>query len=104
MYRLAFKMRLHPGSAAEYKKRHDNIWPELTQLLKKARISDYSIFLDDETNILFAVLKADELDAVERLPTSQLMKDWWSYMSDIMETNPDYSPVSRVLSEMFYMA
>ena len=60
MKRHAFKMKLKPGNEAEYKKRHEDIWPELTKLLTESGISDYTIFLDRETNILFAVqLQAD---------------------------------------------
>ena len=44
MKRVAFTMQLKPGQKEEYKKRHDEIWPELKQLLKQAGISEYSIF------------------------------------------------------------
>lgn len=103
MKRIAFKMRLHPGKTAEYKKRHDEIWPELIQLLKQAGIADYSIFLDETTNALFGVLKIEDAARMDELPEHPVMQRWWAYMADIMETNADYSPVSVALSEVFYL-
>jgi L-rhamnose mutarotase len=98
-----FKMKLKPGFESEYKKRHDEIWPELSQLLKDAGISDYSIFLDKETNILFAVQKLTEDNKNDELPKTEIMKKWWDYMADIMEVNPDNSPLAIDLEQVFYM-
>ena len=101
--RVAFKMKLHFGKVEEYKRRHDELWPELTQLLKQTGIQDYSIFLDEETNILFGTLKIEDAKKLDELPEHSVMKKWWSYMKDIMETNPDSSPVSIPLKEVFYL-
>jgi L-rhamnose mutarotase len=98
-----FKMKLKPGFEAEYKKRHDEIWPGLLQLLKDAGISDYSIFLDKETNILFAVQKLTDDNKNDELPKTEIMKKWWDYMADIMEVNPDNSPVAVDLEQVFHM-
>ncbi len=103
MKKLAFKMKLHPGKEDEYKRRHDQLWPELGQLLKKTGIEDYSIFLDEETNDLLGVLKINNPDAMNDLPNHPVMKKWWVYMKDIMECNPDNSPVSIPLKEVFYL-
>jgi L-rhamnose mutarotase len=104
MQRIAFKMQLNKGQKVEYQKRHDQIWPELVHLLKKAGIEDYSIFLDEETYALFGVLKiADESELLD-LPKQEIMQKWWAYMADIMEVNPDKSPLSKPLQEVFYMA
>ncbi|MBL7740842.1 MAG: L-rhamnose mutarotase [Chitinophagaceae bacterium] len=103
MARVAFKMIMFPGKEAEYKKRHDEIWPELVQLLKETGISDYSIFLDSGTNSLFGVLKAENPSALDNLPSQPVMQKWWAYMKDIMESNPDNSPVSIPLKEVFYL-
>jgi L-rhamnose mutarotase len=103
MDRVAFKMKLFPGFKEEYKKRHDEIWPELVALLKDTGISEYSIFLDEETNSLFGVLKAEDAKALDNLPSHAVMQKWWAYMGDIMESNPDNSPVSIPLEEVFYM-
>jgi L-rhamnose mutarotase len=103
MQRLAFKMKLFKGYEAEYKKRHDEIWPELSALLKETGVSDYVIFLDNDTNDLLGVLKLEEGKSMDDLPSHPVMKKWWAYMADIMETNPDKSPVSVPLNEVFYM-
>ena len=103
MARIAFKMKLHDGFEEEYKKRHDALWPELQQLLASAGISEYSIFLDAETNMLFGVLKAEDPAALDNLPKQPVMQRWWAYMRDIMESNADNSPVSIPLQEVFYL-
>lgn len=96
-------MKLFPGKEAEYKKRHDEIWPELTALLKDSGISEYSIFLDNETLNLFGVLNIEDASKNAELPSYPVMQKWWAYMGDIMESNPDNSPVSVSLKEVFYM-
>lgn len=103
MKRVAFKMKLYPDKVAEYKKRHDEIWPELQQLLQKTGIRDYSIFLDEETLSLFGILKVADPRALDNLPQQPIMKKWWHHMKDIMETNEDESPVSIPLKEVFYL-
>jgi L-rhamnose mutarotase len=100
---IAFKMQLLPGHAAEYRRRHDQIWPELCTLLRDAGVSDYSIFLDEETNILFAVLRRRDDHRLEELPSTQLMQRWWRYMADIMVVHPDSSPVQRPLQPVFHL-
>jgi len=103
LHRVAFKMKLFKGREAEYKKRHNELWPDLQELLKTAGISDYSIFLDESTGDLFGVLKAGSLEALDKLPESPVMQKWWKYMADIMESNPDNSPVSIPLTEVFFL-
>ena len=103
MQRIAFKMQLNKGAEAEYKKRHDELWPELTQLLKSTGISDYAIFLDESTNSLFGTLKIETAQLLDDLPAHPVMQKWWLYMKDIMESNPDNSPVSIPLKEVFYL-
>jgi L-rhamnose mutarotase len=99
----AFKMLLCAGYAEEYKKRHDEIWPELKSLLKDHGISDYSIFLDEESNVLFGIMTVDNISSLKSLPESTVMKKWWAYMKDIMVTNDDASPVSIPLKQVFFM-
>ena len=103
MDRVAFKMKLFPGFEQEYKKRHDAIWPELSALLKETGVSEYSIFLDEETNNLIGVLKVTNKALLDTLPAKALMQKWWAYMGDIMESNADNSPVSIPLKEVFYL-
>jgi L-rhamnose mutarotase len=103
MQRVAFKMQLFKGQEKEYRKRHDEIWPELSELLKKTGVQEYSIFLDESTNSLFGVLQIDNPVKLDELPAHPVMQKWWAYMKDIMESNPDNSPVSIPLQEVFYL-
>ncbi len=103
MERVAFKMYLNEGQKEEYKKRHNELWPELHQLLKDAGVSEYSIFLDEETNILFAFQKLSGTGSSQDLGSTEIVQKWWAFMSDIMKSNPDNSPVSVTLDEVFYM-
>jgi L-rhamnose mutarotase len=103
MPRYAFKMFMHPGRRDEYKRRHDALWPELRDLLKQAGVSNYSIHLDEETNILFAYLESPDAHGMDDLPRHPVMRRWWAHMADIMRANPDGSPVAVPLSEMFYL-
>ena len=96
-------MKLFPGMAVEYKRRHDDIWPELAALLRRIGVSEYSIFLDESTNDLFGVLRCVDATALDRLPDDPIVKKWWAAMKDVMETNPDNSPVSLSLREVFYL-
>jgi len=103
MEKHAFKMKLHPGKAAEYKRRHDEIWPELVELLHEAGVSDYSIHLDEETGILFGVLWRRDDHGMEALPETEIMQKWWAHMADVMETHDDNAPVATDLTLMFHM-
>jgi len=103
MKRIAFKMQLHKGFEAEYKKRHDELWPELVELLKEAGIKEYRIFLDKEEGNLFAIMQVENEAALENLPGHPVMEKWWNFMKDIMETNADNSPTSIPLEEVFYL-
>jgi len=101
MRRFAFKMKLYPGCKEEYIKRHNQIWPELKELIKETGISGYSIFLDEETNILFGYQQLEGDQSSQDLGANPVVQKWWEYMADIMETNPDNSPVTIPLEEVF---
>jgi L-rhamnose mutarotase len=103
MMRHAFTMKLKPGFEAEYKKRHDEIWPELAKELRKAGVSDYSIFLEEETLMLFAVQIVNDKNSAADLPQNQIVRKWWDYMAPLMEVNPDNSPVVKPLKEVFHL-
>ena len=103
MEKFAFKMHLNPGCLDEYKKRHDEIWPELVTLLREAGISDYSIHLDEDTNTLFGVLWRSAEHGMDALPDHPVMQKWWAYMADIMETKPSNEPVATPLTPVFHM-
>lgn len=96
-------MKLKPGFEEEYKKRHDEIWLELSEALTAAGVSDYSIYLDRTTGVLFAVQKRTANHTADTLPNHPIVKKWWAYMADIMDTNPDNSPVSTPLECVFHM-
>ena len=102
--KIAFRMFLNPGQAAEYRRRHDEIWPELTRLLKASGIHDYSIYLDEEHEVLFAVLRREAGHTMNELPQHPVMQRWWAHMADIMETKPDNEPVAVTLETVFHMA
>ena len=99
----AFKMHLNPGMAAEYRKRHDQVFPELVDLLHAAGVKDYSIHLDEETNTLFGVLWRRVDHTMDELPRTEAMKRWWARMADIMATNEQNEPLSTDLVPMFWM-
>lgn len=101
--RYAFKMYLNPGMETEYARRHDEIWPELVDLLRAAGISDYSIHLDRGTNILFAILTRPADHGMDALPEHPVMRRWWDHMADIMRTHPDGAPVVEPLVPVFHM-
>jgi L-rhamnose 1-epimerase len=103
MKRESFKMFLKPGFENEYEKRHNAIWPELKELLSKAGVSNYSTFWDKETNVLYAYQETDGDGSSQDLGGTEIVKKWWAYMADVMETNSDNSPISVPLKEVFHM-
>ncbi len=103
MEKIAFKMKLKPGQKDEYIRRHYFIWPTLKATLKKHRVSDYSIFLDEETNTLFAVQQKSGESNSQEIGDNEIVQKWWEYMADIMETNPDHSPVTIPLINVFHL-
>lgn len=103
MERQAFLMKIKKGFEAEYKRRHDEIWPELKEQIAAAGIRDYSIYLDERTQVLFACLKLENGHTSENLPSNPVVRKWWNYMADIMEVNPDNSPVQLPIREVFHM-
>src|SRR5579863_546633 len=103
MGRLAFKMFLNPGQRDEYKRRHDALWPDLRALLKQAGVRNYSIFLDAKTDVLFAYLERPANHGMDDIPSDPVMMRWWAFMKDIMAANPDGSPVTEPLDEVFHL-
>ncbi|MBP3942380.1 L-rhamnose mutarotase [Sphingobacteriaceae bacterium WQ 2009] len=100
--KIAFKMFLKKGNAEEYFRRHAEIWPALKSLLSYHGISNYSIFLDDDGETLFAYQEVDRVGSQE-LALQKIVQQWWAYMADIMLCNPDNSPITVPLSKIFYM-
>ena len=103
MQKYAFRMQLCPGMEAEYRRRHDEIWPELVALHKEAGVSDYSVHLDRMTNALFGVLWRKDDHRMDDLPKHPVMKRWWAHMADIMAVKPDNEPIAVPLVSVFHM-
>ena len=103
MKRMAFKMFLNPGQKEEYKRRHQNLFPELRQLLHDSGVRNYSIYLDEDTDTLYAYQEVEGEGGSQDLGETDICKKWWAYMAAIMKCNPDNSPVSIPLPEMFHM-
>jgi L-rhamnose mutarotase len=103
MEQIAFVMRLEPGHEREYRRRHDEIWPELKAALTQAGIRDYSIFLDEVTLTLFAVLRLTPDNTCDRLPSLPIMRRWWDSMADLMEVDSTNRPIDQALTPVFHM-
>lgn len=102
-HRQAFVMQLYPGMAAEYQKRHDNLWQEMQDMIHAHGGGNYSIFLNPETNQLFGYIELENPQLWSKTAETEICRKWWAYMADIMETNPDNSPVQTGLPEVFHL-
>ncbi len=96
-------MKLYPGMAEEYKRRHDALWPEIKEIIHEYGGSEYSIFLDQDTDILYACIRVEDEQRWAESADTEICRKWWDYMADVMETNPDNSPVSSDLELMFHL-
>src|SRR5690349_16356509 len=101
---IAFRMQLKPGCEPEYEKRHSELWPELARVLAEAGVYDYTIFLDPQTMVLFAVLRLHPEGRRDDLPNHPVVKRWWRYMAELMVVNEDFSPVEWPLRQVFHFA
>ena len=104
MIRKAFLMKVHPTAHDEYRRRHDAIWPELAAALREHGLLSYSIFLDAARSLLFASVELESAERWNVIARTEVCRRWWAYMRDIMETNPDDSPLSEELDEVFHMS
>lgn len=103
MVRKGFKMYLYPGMAKEYERRHATLWNEMKDMIGEYGGHNYSIYLDEETNVLFGYLEVEDEDRWNQSAQTAICKKWWDYMADIMETNEDNSPVCIPLKPVFYL-
>ncbi len=101
MIRKSFKMKLYDGMKEEYKRRHDNLWTEMKDMIHQYGGHNYSIFLDEETNVLYGYIELEDEALWDRSADTEICRKWWDYMADIMDTNPDNSPVSVDLVKLF---
>jgi len=104
MVRKAFAMKVHPTAHDEYRRRHDAIWPELAATLRAHGVGSYSIFLDPARSVLFAYVELESVERWNAIADTAVCRRWWAFMRDIMETNPDGSPISEALTEVFQLA
>jgi L-rhamnose mutarotase len=103
MEQIGFRMQMNEGQAQEYRRRHDEIWPELVALLKDVGVSDYSIFLHEETNSLFAVLRRTINHTMDTLPLEPVMQRWWAHMADVMASDDNNEPIVEPLERVFHL-
>lgn len=103
MIRKGFVMSVSPGKAEEYYRRHNPIWPELEATLKEHGILSYSIFLHPQTNQLFAYAEIEDELKWNAIAQTNVCRRWWAYMKEIMPSNPDHSPITADLQEVFFM-
>lgn len=99
----SFKMKLYEGQQAEYEKRHNQLWPEMKEMIHEYGGSNYSIFFDEETNILYGYIELEDEAKWNKSAETVICRKWWDYMRDIMETNPDNSPISKDLKLVFHL-
>ncbi|TBM32184.1 L-rhamnose mutarotase [Hafnia paralvei] len=104
MIRKAFVMQVNPDAHAEYQRRHSPIWPELEAELKAHGAHHYSIFLDEKRHLLFGFVEIESEARWNAIAETDVCQRWWKHMGDVMPSNPDYSPVSDDLKEVFYLA
>ena len=103
MIRKGFKMFLYPGMAQEYEKRHKELWPEMKDMIHAHGGHNYSIYLDQETNVLYGYLEVEDEELWAKSADTAINRKWWDYMADIMETNEDNSPVCVDLTTVFHL-
>ena len=103
MIRKTFLMHVNPDQHAEYERRHNPIWQELADVLKAHGVHNYSIHLDAETNLLFAYAEIEDEARWNSIAQEPICQKWWRHMGDVMPGNPDNSPVSRDLREVFHL-
>ena len=101
MIKKAFRMKVYPDQHAEYEKRHKELWPEMRQMLKEHGVKSYSIFLDKETSVLCAYAEIESEELWNQIAMTDINQKWWEFMEPVMETNPDKSPISQVLKQVF---
>ena len=103
MIRKAFVMQVFTDKHGEYKRRHDEIWPELARTLKEHGAHSYGIYLDEARNLLFAHVEIESEERWAAVAQTAVCQEWWAYMADVMPANPDNSPLSQGLKEVFYL-
>jgi len=96
-------MAVHKGQESEYERRHAEIWAEFRCMLIAHGIQSYSIYLDPETNDLFGYVECEDEARWAAIAQTEVCQRWWKRMGDVMPSNPDHSPVSVELKEVFHL-
>ena len=103
MIHKSFKMHLYEGMAEEYERRHNLLWPEMKDMIHEYGGKNYTIFLDKETLTLFGYIEIEDEERWAKGADTAINRKWWDFMADIMETNPDNSPVCKDLHPVFHL-
>ena len=103
MIRKAFRMRVNAGSEDEYERRHRPVWADLERVLLDHGVRSYSIFVAPDTRDLFGYVEVDDEAHWDAIAATDVCRRWWHHMRDLMPTNPDDSPVSYDLREVFHV-
>lgn len=103
LIRKGFTMKLHEGVAEEYERRHNALWPEMKEMIHQYGGRNYSIFLDERTNILYGYIELEDEALWARSAETDICKKWWKFMAPLMDVNPDNSPVSCDLRPVFHL-
>ncbi len=96
-------MAVHPDRHADYERRHNPVWRELGDTLVQHGVHSYTIFLDPVTSDLFAYVEVESEERWQAIAATDVCRRWWRHMREIMPANPDDSPVSRELREVFHL-
>ena len=100
MKRVAFRMRIKPGFEQIYEEKHESIWPELAESIRRSGTSNYSIFREGLD--LFAYLESTS-EAETDAPIDEIVLKWWLMMEPYMEYNDAHTPKVWPLSEVFHL-
>lgn len=103
MIRKAFVMSVHPSRHQDYEARHNPVWPEMLAMLSRHGVHNYSIFLHKETSQLFAYAEIESEERWQAIARTPECRKWWTYMKDVMPSNPDHSPIAHDLREVFHL-
>ena len=104
MIRRSFRMTLKEGRLEEYKKAHDKVWPEITQALNNAGVTNYSIYYDKKNNSLFEYMEVKDKNTFDQLEELEIIKKWNLFMQPLLVTvsEEDASPDINELKEVFH--
>jgi L-rhamnose mutarotase len=98
---FAFCLRLRPGTEAEYRRRHDEIWPEMRAMMQDAGILHYEIHLRREDGSLFAFIVRKPGSSMAAFPSNPVWQRWQKHMADILIQDAGGGPLRTPLERVF---